>query len=45
MEAKMNDSKVLLFYEGMSEGEIDVFEAALEKVLANCIAAEAKNQT
>lgn len=42
---RVSADMISLFYAGMSEEEIDAFEAALEKVLANCIAAEAKNQT
>lgn len=42
---RVSHEMTALFYAGMSEEEIDAFESALEKVLANCIAAEAKNQT
>lgn len=37
---QVSNDMTALFYAGMSDAEIDAFEASLEKVLTNCIAAE-----
>ncbi len=37
---QVSNDMTALFYAGMSDAEIDEFEVSLEKVLANCIAAE-----